>query len=131
MMGFSIPKTDYELLTLEMGTLTRQVGESINQSMSHLKALAETMYAHQNQHERQASVNRLMMDGLINFTMGNTREEVLGTMEYTKSNKKSIDWVKMLTAVVVAENVHGLPTEALQFNQSIKPIEEFGFSTGH
>ena len=53
-----------------MGTLTRQVGESINQSMSHLKALAETMFAHQSEHERQASVNRLMMDGLINFTMG-------------------------------------------------------------
>ena len=123
MMGFSVPKTDYELLTLEMGTLTRQIGESINQSMSHLKALAETMYAHQNENDRKASVNRLMMDGLINFTMGNTREEVLGTIEYTKSERKPINWVKILAAVVVAENVHGLPTEPLRFNQSIKPIQ--------
>jgi hypothetical protein len=123
MMGFSVPKTDYELLTLEMGTLTRQIGESINQSMSHLKALAETMYAHQNINEREASVNRIMMDGLINFTMGNTREEVLGTIEYTKSERKPINWVKILAAVVVAENVHGMPTEPLRFNQSIKPIQ--------
>jgi hypothetical protein len=107
----------------ELNKLAREPGHSIRITMGHLAAIANSLYKGKTEPEKGNSITRVMMEGMVNFTVGKTREEVLAVIEYCKQEAKPINWEKLLTAVIAAEKVHGTPAVALKYNTAMNPSQ--------
>ena len=113
----------YHRLYDKLNNLTRLPSESIRVKLADLAALAEAMYKDLKEPEKSHNITRTMVDGMINLTVGKTKEEVLNYIEYAKSQRKTVDWQKMVKGVCDSERVHGAPTVALRYNAAVQPTQ--------
>ena len=68
------PKSSFDILQKEMMDLVRLPGEDLESKLALLKSLATTMYKDFAESERIANVERILMNGLLQFTHGTTRK---------------------------------------------------------
>ncbi len=123
LMNRDCQETHYHRLYDKLNSLTRQPSESIRVKLADLAALAEAMYKDLKEPEKSHNITRTMVDGMINLTGGKTKEEVLNYIEYAKSQRKTVDWKKMVKGVCESERVHGAPTVPLRFNEAVRPTQ--------
>ena len=62
------PKSSFDILQKEMMDLVRLPGEDLESKLALLKSLATIMYKDFAESERIANVERILMNGLLQFT---------------------------------------------------------------
>ena len=102
-----------------MRELTRKAGERIQTVVSHLLALGNTMHKNLPEEEKKGKMNTLMINGLLKFMTGQNKTSLDKTIDDVNREQKKVSWEKFMTGVVKNESVHGYPTTALNYNDSI------------
>jgi hypothetical protein len=111
----TIPESDYDRLTKLLDKLERKRGESLQAVMSHLLAIVNSMYHDTEEPEMTHNINRLMIKGLLAFTVGKTNQDLTTAIEHCKRQKKVVNWERLLEKATLAERIYGAPTQELTF----------------
>ena len=112
--------TTHDRKMQQLTNLVRVPTESIKVKMADLSAIAESIYKDDNEPEKSHNISRVMMEGMLNFTIGKTRDEVLQFIEQARTRRTPVDWKKLINAVAAAERTYGAPTTALKFNAPVQ-----------
>ena len=90
------PKSSFNILQKEIMDLVRLPGEDLESKLALLKSLATTMYKDFAESERIANVERILMNGLLQFTHGMTRKNAELAIEFEKRQGKHLDFESIL-----------------------------------
>jgi hypothetical protein len=123
------PDSDYEIVERELNQLTRKPGEKLFPIVNKLKALAMTMYRDMDEPDKSLLIERVLMNGLISLTAGETKKELERALVLKKKRQEKVQWDKAYEAVLASEEEHGMPTEVLYYRTSSElPILNFNVS---
>jgi hypothetical protein len=123
------PDSDYEIVEKELNQLTRKPGEKLFPIVNKLKALAETMYRDLEGPEKVLHIERVLINGLLSLTMGETKRELERALILKKRRQEKVHWDRVYEAVLAAEEEYGPPTEVLYYRTSSEqPILNFNVS---
>ena len=79
------------------------------------------MYKDFAESERIANVERILMNGLLQFTHGTTRKNAELAIEFEKRQGKHLDFESILQGSLNSERVYGTPTMPLPYNTPLNP----------
>ena len=115
------PKSSFDILQKEMMDLVRHPGEDLESKLALLRSLATTMYKDFAESERISNVERILMNGLLQFTQGTTRKNAELAIEFEKRQGKHLDFESILQGALNSERVYGAPTMPLPYNNPLNP----------
>jgi len=119
LLKLTAPEPKFDRIQKQMNALIRPKGESIRPAMAYLSALANALHSDTEEPERTHSINRVLYQGLVSFTTGQTRTNILEALEQAKRENQIIQPNKLISGVEKAETRYGRPSTALTFcNQS-------------
>ena len=93
--------------------------------MAKLHGMVSAFYSNKPEAERDPLINRLMIQGLTQFTVGTTNAKLLSALEFAQVNNETPQWKSLLDSVANSERVHGMPNVLLQFKTLQAPIVSF------
>ena len=129
--NLTLPESEYEVVESQIKSLTRQPGEKIKAVMSKLKALAEILHRNvEPPQERQTVIDKLMVTGLIGFTTGETRANLIATIDQCKRNRLPMTWERLADGVASAESLHGQPTVPLSLSEGNQSVLTYNVGIG-
>jgi len=111
--NLTMPDSEFDMIEGQIRQLARNPGEKIRTVMSHLLALAQTLYKKYSPDQKAPLVEKLMVTGLLNFTTGQTRLELQSALENCRRDNRTVSWEKLLEGVTRSESIHGLPLTPL------------------
>jgi hypothetical protein len=121
-----MPEPTKDLLTNQMKTLARQPNTPIRYVLNELHAIAKIYYHDKEPAEAAVLTNRFMIQGLCNFTTGQTRQTLVSSIEFAQAYDKPLDWERLLESITYSERIHGFPQQILSFNpQSTNALSVF------
>jgi len=129
LMHTSIPQSKFERLTSQMASLSRQPYGNLKTVLAQLQGAAQAYYHDRPLEERNSSINRLMIQGLVSFTAGPTNKHLLDQIRLSQTQGKILQWQTLLEAVTNSERVHGLPSTTLQFQSTLRSSLDLYHST--
>ena len=115
------PKTQYDMIQKEMMDLVRHPGEELESKLALLKSLANSMYEKFPEPERISNVERILLNGLLQFTTGTVRRNAELTIEFEKRKGNPLKFDKLLLGAIDSERVYGSPTIVLHYNTPLNP----------
>ncbi len=116
LMTSTMPINERELIITEIKKLTRRQSESLRVPMSNLYSLATTYYNDATDGETQR--NKILFQGLLNFTTGTTKEQLQKLITYSQLHKIKLDYHDTLETCIISEKSSGSPKTDLKFGQS-------------
>jgi hypothetical protein len=116
LMTSTMPINERELIITEIKKLTRRQSESLRVPMSNLYSLATTYYNDATDGETQC--NKILFQGLLNFTTGTTKEQLQKLITYSQLHKIKLDYHDTLETCIISEKSSGSPKTDLKFGQS-------------
>ena len=129
LMRTSIPASKFERLTNQMTTLVRQPNMPLKSTLAQLQGMALAYYNDKPIAERQSSVNRIMIQGLISFTTGITNKYLTNQISLTQVQGRTCQWNDLLDAVINSERIHGTPQTPLSFQPNLRSSVDLFHST--
>jgi len=129
LMRTSIPTSKFERLTSQMASLVRQPYAPLKAVLAQLQGAALAYYHDKPIDEQNASVNRLMIQGLVSFTSGIVNKQLLDQIRLSQVQGKSLNWQHLLEAVTNAERIHGVPQTPLPFQANLRSSVDLYHST--
>ena len=115
------PKPKFDILQKELMELVRHPGEDLESKLALLKSLANSMYHDFTEAERIANVDRILLNGILQFTHGSTRKNAALAIEFEKRQGKHIDYESILLGALNSERVYGAPNVKLPYNTPLNP----------
>ena len=115
------PKPKFDILQKELMELVRHPGEDLESKLALLKSLANSMYHDFTESERIANVDRILLNGILQFTHGSTRKNAELAIEFEKRQGKHIDYESILLGALNSERVYGAPNVKLPYNTPLNP----------
>jgi hypothetical protein len=115
------PKSQFDTLQKEMMDLVRFPGEDLESKIALLRSLAASMYKDFAEHERLSNVERILLNGILQFTHGVTRKNAELTIEFEKRQGKHVSLDCILKGAINSERVYGAPTMPLPYNKPLNP----------
>jgi hypothetical protein len=115
------PKSQFDILQKEMMDLVRFPGEDLESKIALLRSLATSMYKDFAEHERLSNVERILLNGILQFTHGVTRKNAELTIEFEKRQGKHVSLDCILKGAINSERVYGAPTMPLPYNKPLNP----------
>ena len=115
------PKPKFDILQKELMELVRHPGEDLESKLALLKSLANSMYHDFTEAERIANVDRILLNGILQFTHGSTRKNAELAIEFEKRQGKHIDYQSILQGALNSERVYGAPNVKLPYNTPLNP----------
>ena len=79
------------------------------------------MYHDFTESERIANVDRILLNGILQFTHGSTRKNAELAIEFEKRQGKHIDYQSILQGALNSERVYGAPNVKLPYNTPLNP----------
>ena len=79
------------------------------------------MYHDFTESERIANVDRILLNGILQFTHGSTRKNAELAIEFEKRQGKHIDYESILLGALNSERVYGAPNVKLPYNTPLNP----------
>jgi hypothetical protein len=126
LLRLTMPEPTKDLLTNQMKTLARQPNTPIRYVLNELHAIAKIYYHDKEPAEAAVLTNRFMIQGLCNFTTGQTRQTLVSSIEFAQAYDKPLDWERLLESITYSERTHGFPQQILSFNpQSTNALSVF------
>ncbi len=116
LMTSTMPTNERELIITEIQKITRRQHESLRVPMSNLYSLATTYYNDATDGETQR--NKILFQGLLNFTTGTTKEQLQKLITYSQLHKIKLDYHDTLETCIISEKSSGSPKTDLKFGQS-------------
>ena len=116
LMTSTMPTNERELIITEINKITRRISESLRVPMSNLYSLATTYYNDATDSETQR--NKILFQGLLNFTTGTTKEQLQKLITYSQLHKIKLDYHDTLETCIISEKSSGSPKTDLKFGQS-------------
>jgi hypothetical protein len=116
LMTSTMPVNEREMIIDEIKKLTRKQSESLRVPMSNLYSLATTYYDDATDGETQC--NKILFQGLLNFTTGTTKEQLQKLITYSQLHKIKLDYHDTLETCIISEKSSGSPKTDLKFGQS-------------
>jgi hypothetical protein len=116
LMTSTMPINERELIITEINKITRRISESLRVPMSNLYSLATTYYNDATDGETQR--NKILFQGLLNFTTGTTKEQLQKLITYSQLHKIKLDYHDTLETCIISEKSSGSPKTDLKFGQS-------------
>jgi hypothetical protein len=89
--------------------------------MSHLHALANSLYKGLEATEATALTDRVMIIGLCSITVGETKRQLKDAIRTCYREKRKANWEKLLEEVMLSESKYGTPTMPLPFKKMSEP----------
>lgn len=117
LMRMSLPAPKFEKLATQIQSLVRNPGENLRSVLAQLHGLASAYFADRVAVDQPAMVNRLMIQGLMSFTMGQTHTALTAALDSAQIQGKTPDWRTFTESVINSERVNGTPQVTLQFKQ--------------
>jgi hypothetical protein len=117
------PKSQFDILQKEMMDLVRLPGEDLESKVALLKSLATSVYKDFTEHERLSNVERILLNGILQFTHGVTRKNAELTIEFEKRQGKHVSLDCILKGAINSERVYGTPTMPLPYNKPLNPAK--------
>jgi hypothetical protein len=117
------PKSQFDILQKEMMDLVRLPGEDLESKIALLKSLATSVYKDFTEHERLSNVERILLNGILQFTHGVTRKNAELTIEFEKRQGKHVSLDCILKGAINSERVYGTPTMPLPYNKPLNPAK--------
>jgi hypothetical protein len=126
LLRLTMPEPTKDLLTNQMKTLARQPNTPIRYVLNELHAIAKIYYHDKEPAEAAVLTNRFMIQGLCNFTTGQTRQTLVSSIEFAQAYDKPLEWERLLESITYSERIHGFPQQILSFNpQSTNALSVF------
>ena len=113
LMSMHKPKPKFDILQKGLMELVRHQGEDLESKLALLKSLATSMYQDFTESERIANVDRILLNGILQFTHGSTRKNAELAIEFEKRQGKHICYESILQGALNSERVYGVPTVPL------------------
>jgi hypothetical protein len=117
------PKSQFDMLQKEMMDLVRLPGEDLESKIALLKSLATSVYKDFTEHERLSNVERILLNGILQFTHGVTRKNAELTIEFEKRQGKHVSLDCILKGAINSERVYGTPAMPLPYNKPLNPAK--------
>ena len=128
--SLTIPESKFEMIESGIQDLVRKPKQSIRKILSELLVLAERLYEDKSVEEKKILINKQMKNGLLAFTAGQVRLNLISTIDTCIKNSQEVSWEKLLEGAELSESIHGSPDIALRFNTAIEQsIHNFNVDT--
>ena len=112
---------------------------SLRTIMTQLHGLGQSFYSDRPEIDRPPLINRLMIQGLLSFTAGNTHRLLQSAIESCQIQNRIPEWKALLESCINSERIHGVPTTPMTFkshpanqvslfNNMFSPVEHPNFA---
>lgn len=115
-------KSQFDSLQDELQNLVRQPGETLESKIALLRSLANVMFKDHNDAERLANVERILINGVIQFTEGTTKRNTELFIQFQRRQGKPLIFEHVLKGAVNSERVYGKPKIPLSYNEPMNPV---------
>ena len=102
------PKSRFDVVQKEMLSLVRYPGEELESKIALLRSLANAMYKDHPKAARSSMVDRILLNGIIQFTYGTTRKNAQLFIQFERRLGKQIVLDNVLKGAINSERVQCL-----------------------
>jgi len=122
LMNMHKPKSKFDQLQKELSDLVRLPEDDLESKLALLKSLATSMYADFPDSERISNVERILINGILQFTTGPVRRNAELAIEFEKRQGRRLNFEGILLGAINSERVYGSPKVPMPYNQPLKPV---------
>ena len=118
LMKLNMPDTEQEKIQKQLDRLSRKPGGNLRSVMAYLFEIATAINADKQGTEKTHNIRYLMVTGLIRFTHGRLREELVGAARWASNRRTHLDWKALMEKAIEKEVVYGMPPTELIFKST-------------
>jgi hypothetical protein len=115
LMRMCVPTPKHERLASQIQILVRNPAENIRTVLAQLQGMATAYYMDRTAAEQPSLINRIMVQGLMCFTTGQTHTSLSAAIDNAQLHGKVPDWLQLTESVIHSERIHGTPQITLPF----------------
>jgi len=122
------PKSLFDILQKNLTELVRLPHEDLECKIALLKSIATSMYAEYPESERIANVDRILLNGILQFTSGPTQRNAKLAIEFERRKGNIVKYEPVLQGAIASERIYGPPDKPLPYNTPVTTLDLFNAS---